>query len=95
VALVLLDVLCMLAFSMINVGLHGRFNYHALPASLLFVPLVLLLGVVAARAARDRTLLLALPVALLASGVMVTVAGEMLGALMQHKLMVLPARHWK
>jgi hypothetical protein len=92
--LVALELLLLFAYGVAGVGLDGQFNYHALPRALLGVPLVLLFGVIVARVAADRALTLVLPVALLAAGLVVTVAAGLLGLAMQQKIIAIGAKQW-
>ena len=95
IVLAAMELLVQLVFDIAGTGLHGQFNYDELPQALLFVPLTLLLGVVAAHRAADRSLMLALPVALVAAGLVISLAGGLLGLLLQHKVIVIAARHWR
>jgi hypothetical protein len=95
IVLVAMELLVQLVFDIAGTGLHGQFNYDELPQALLFVPLTLLLGVVAARRATDRSLLLALPVALVAAGLVISLAGGFMGLLLQHKVIAVTAQHWR
>ncbi len=95
IALVLMELLLQLVFDMAGTGLQGQFNYDALPQALLFVPLTLLLGVAAAHRAGDRSLMLALPVALVAAGLVISLAGGAMGVLLQHEIIVVAAKHWR
>ncbi len=95
ITLMVLELGLLLAFGIASVGLNGQFNYYELPRSLLIVPLLLLFGVAAARLADDRSLLLALPVALLAGGLIVSLAGGALGILAQQKIIVVAAKYWR
>ena len=96
IALATMELVVMLAFDIagVGIGVSGQMDREALPHALLFVPLTLLLGVAAARRTGDRSLLLALPVALVAAGLVVSLVSGMLGILLQHQAIVLAARHW-
>jgi Peptidase C13 family len=93
--LVLLELGLLLMFGVASVGLPGQFNVHALPRALLFVPLILLLGVLAVHATQHRARLLALPVALLASGLVVSFIAAIAGIALQQKFIAVAARHWQ
>lgn len=95
ITLVALTLLLLLALGIGYAGIKGRLNYYELPRALLFVPLMLLFGVVAARAAADRALLLALPVALAAASLVVTLVSGVLVWLMMQKVFVVSAKHWQ
>jgi hypothetical protein len=95
IALVAMELLLQLVFDIAGAGVHGQFNYDDLPQALLFVPLTLMFGVAAARRAGDRSLLLALPVALVAAGLVISLVGGVLGLMLQHKIIALAARHWR
>jgi hypothetical protein len=69
--LVVLDLLLLFAFAVGVVGFQGELNLYELPRALMFVPLVLALGMLAARA-EDTGELLLLPVALAAVGLLFT-----------------------
>ncbi len=95
--LVAMELLLLLAYgvaSVASVGLEGQLNYHALPRALLVVPAALLFGVFVARATTERTMTLALPVALLAAGLMVSVAGALLGFALEQKIVKVAAKYW-
>ncbi len=92
--LVALDLLLLLAYGVVSVGLNGQFNFHALPQVLVGVPLVLLFGVIVARATADRAMTLALPVALLAAGLMVTVVAALVGFALEQKVVKVAAKYW-
>ncbi len=96
VALAAMELVVMLAFDIagVGVGVSGQIDREALPHALLFVPLTLLLGVAAARRTGDRSLLLALPVALVAAGLVVSSVSGILGMLLQHQASVLAVQHW-
>ncbi len=94
IALAAMELVVMLAFDIAGVGINGQMDREALPHALLFVPLTLLLGVAAARRTGDRSLLLALPVALVAAGLVVSSVSGMLGILLQHQAIVAAAQHW-
>ncbi len=93
IALVLMELLLQLLFDMAGTGLHGQFNHDELPQALLFVPLTLLLGVAAARRMGDRSLILTLPLALVAAGLVISLLGGAVGVLMQHKVIAVAAKH--
>lgn len=95
ITLVVLTLLLLLALGITAIGINGQFNYHELPRALLFVPLLLLFGVVAARAAEDRTLLLALPVALAAASLVAYLVCGIVALLMIQKVIVAGAKHWQ
>ena len=95
IVLVVMTLMMLLAFGIIYVGINGQFNYDELPRALLFVPLTLLLGVVAARRTGDRSLLLALPVALVAASLVANLVCGSLALLMQQKIIVMATKHWK
>jgi hypothetical protein len=94
-ALAAMELLVLLAFDFAGTGINGQFNYEELPQALLFVPLTLLLGVVVARRAGNRSLLLALPVALVAAGLVISLAGGLLGLLVQLNIIAVTAKHWR
>ena len=95
ITLVVLTLLLLLALGITAIGINGQFNYHELPRALLFVPLLLLFGVVAARAAEDRALLLALPVALAAASLVAYLVCGIVALLMIQKVIVAGAKHWQ
>lgn len=92
--LVALDLVLLFAYGVAGVGLDGQFNHHALPKALLGVPLVLLFGVIAARAADDHAVRLALPVALLSAGLLISLMGGLLGLAMQQNIIRIGAQQW-
>ncbi len=94
ITLVVLSLLLALAFGMVHVGLHGRLNIFELPRALLFVPLVLLFGVAVARATADRTVLLALPVALAAASLVAALVYGLFTLVLAQKIIAVTAKHW-
>jgi hypothetical protein len=70
--LVVLDLVLVFAFAVAVVGFEGELNLYELPRALMFVPLVLALGLIAAHVERSEELL-RLPVALAAVGLLFTV----------------------
>jgi Peptidase C13 family len=95
IVLVGLSLLLLTLSGVAYAGLHGQFNHYELPRALLFVPLVLLFGVVAGRATADRMPLLMLPVALAAASLVISLVSVIAGHLMYHQVIAVAAKHWK
>jgi hypothetical protein len=95
-ALVIIDVLLMFAFAIAAFGVRGELNVYELSRALMYVPMVLLLGVLARRLDRTSDVLL-LPVALGAASVVMNVITSALyilvGGAAAVALVVLPA-YW-
>ena len=72
-ALVVVDLLLLFLFAFAVVGVQGEINLYEVPRALMFVPLVLVLGMLARRFDRDGELL-RLPVALAAVSIVFTLA---------------------
>ncbi len=92
-SLVLLDVALELVFSVVSFGVHGQLNPYELPRLLMFVPMVLIVGVVARRADFRANLLL-LPVAFAAASVVMTVITSGLYILAQYQLVPFVEAYW-
>ena len=92
--LVALELLLLLAYGVASVGFDGEFNHHALPRALLVVPAALLLGVFVARATSDRSMMLALPVALMSAGLLISAVGALAGFALEHKIIMVASTYW-
>lgn len=91
--LVALDVVLLFVFAVAAVGLEGELNIYELPRALLFVPLVLALGLAAARFDRESRLL-TLPVALASAGLFFTVMSSGLYLLAQRQWLPFTEMYW-
>ncbi len=94
-ALVVLTLLLMLALGIGYVGVNGQLNVYELPNALLFVPLVLLFGVIAARAAENRALQLVMPVALVAASLVATLVCGVAAWLLSQKAVPVAPKYWQ
>jgi hypothetical protein len=92
-ALVAIDVLLMFAFSMAAFGMRGELNVYELSRALMYVPMVLLLGIVARRVDPTSDVLL-LPVALGAASVVMNVITSALYLLAQHQIIPFVETYW-
>lgn len=91
--LVALDVVLLFVSAVAAVGLEGELNVHELPRTLMFVPLVLALGIVAARLEGGGDLL-RLPVALAAAGLYFTVLSWAMYLLAQRQWLPFAETYW-
>jgi hypothetical protein len=92
--LIALELAIVFAFAFVVVGRNGELNLYELPRSLMFVPLVLLAGLVATRA-DDRRDLLVLPVALTSASIVVSTLVSALYALGHHRALPILAEYWQ
>jgi hypothetical protein len=92
-ALVIIDVLLMFAFAIAAFGVRGELNVYELSRALMYVPMVLLLGVLARRLDRTSDVLL-LPVALGAASVVMNVITSALYILAQHQILPFIETYW-
>jgi hypothetical protein len=92
-ALVAIDVAIMFVFSMVAFGVRGEINVYELSRALVFVPLVLLVGMVARRLAPGDALL-TLPVALAAASVVMNLVSSALYILAQLQLLPFGEVYW-
>ena len=81
VALVLIDLLLGVLSDFAQFGPDGYINLWGLPAALFYLPLLLLAAYVVSRRTQDGSLALLIPIAVLAAGQYITVAGTVLGLL--------------
>jgi hypothetical protein len=91
--LVAIDVLLMFVFSMAAFGVRGEVSIYELSRALVYVPLVLLVGILVRRLAPSGELL-ALPVALAAASVVMNVITSALYILAQHQLVPFIETYW-
>jgi hypothetical protein len=91
--LVLLDLALMFVFAVAVVGFQGEVNLYELPRTLMFVPLVLALGLLARRVDSGSELL-RLPVALAAVGLLFTVLTSGMYFLAQHQWLPFAETYW-
>jgi hypothetical protein len=91
--LVIIDVLLMFAFAIAAFGVRGELNVYELSRALMYVPMVLLLGVLARRLDRTSDVLL-LPVALGAASVVMNVITSALYILAQHQILPFVETYW-
>lgn len=95
-ALVVANLVALFLLGFAGTGVNGQFNYFELPRALLPVPLLLVFGLLVARANGDREAMLALAVALMAAGTTIAVIMGILGLLMQHPIAAGLGRHlWR
>jgi hypothetical protein len=92
-SLVALDIALTLVFSVVAFGVHGQLNPYELPRVLMFVPLALLVGMLARRTDRRADLLL-LPVIFAAASVMMTIVTSVLYILAQHQWVPFVEAYW-
>ena len=92
-ALVAIDVAIMFLFSMVAFGVRGELNVYELSRALVYVPLVLLLGLLVRRLGRGEALL-TLPVALAAASVAMNLITSTLYVLAQYQLLPFVESYW-
>jgi hypothetical protein len=91
--LIVLDLAAMFVFALAVVGFQGELNLYELPRTLMFVPLVLALGLLARRI--DPTSdLMRLPVALAAVGLLFTLLTSGMYFLAQHQWLPFAETYW-
>ena len=91
--LIVLDLAAMFVFALAVVGVQGELNLYELPRTLMFVPLVLALGLLARRI--DPTSdLMRLPVALAAVGLLFTLLTSGMYFLAQHQWLPFAETYW-
>ena len=90
VALVLIDLLLGFLSDLAQFGPDGYVNLRGLPAALFYLPLLLLAAHVVSRRTQDGSLALLIPIAVLAAGQCITVAGTVLGLLADLEWVDLP-----
>ena len=91
--LVVLDLLLLFVFALMAVGLSGDLNLYELPRALVFVPLALVVGMIAARFDPEREIL-RLPVALAAAGLLFTIATSGMYLLAQRQWLPFAETYW-
>lgn len=91
--LVAIDVVLMFVFSMVAFGVRGEINVYELSRALVFVPMVLLVGLIARRF-EPQGELLTLPVALAAASVVMNVITSALYILAQYQLLPFAETYW-
>jgi hypothetical protein len=90
VALVLIDLLLGFLSDLAQFGPDGYVNLWGLPAALFYLPLLLLAAYVVSRRTQDGSLALLIPIAVLAAGQCITVAGIVLSLLADLEWVDLP-----
>jgi hypothetical protein len=91
--LVIVDIVLLFAFAVAAVGFEGELNLYELPRALMFVPLALALGMIAARVDRGLALL-RLPIAMAAAGLLFTVLTSGMYLLAQHQWLPFVETYW-
>lgn len=91
--LVALDIVLLFAFAVAAIGPEGDINGSEFPRALMFVPLVLVLGMIASRLDRESELL-TLPVALASAGLYFTLLSSGLYLLAQLQLLPFTETYW-
>lgn len=91
--LVSIDLLLLFAVAVAAVGLQGELNLYELPRALMFVPLVLALGVIAARFDEEGELL-RVPVALAAATLLFTLLTSLLYLLAMRQWLPFAEMYW-
>jgi hypothetical protein len=87
------DLVLTFIFSVIAFGINGRFNPYEVPRALMYVPLVLVVGLLARRT-DSHFQLMRLPVAFAAASVLMTIITSALYILAQHQLLPFAETYW-
>jgi hypothetical protein len=92
-ALVSIDMLVMFAFAIAAFGIRGELKIYEVSRALMYVPMVLLVGMLARRLDPGSELL-RLPIALASASVIMNVIGSVLYVLAQHQLLPFVETYW-
>jgi hypothetical protein len=93
-AIVAIDLTLSFVFGLVAFGLHGQFSVYELARALMFVPAILLIGLIAHRL-DDTAELTLLPVAFAAASVVMTVITSVLYILAQHQWVPFVETYWE